>query len=128
MYTLIRCELWGDMELFQVASILPLRQNTPLPPGSPWRNAMPRTSAKADDLAAIKARRETLRAELAALDERAKAMEIAARDAGRQTLMAALERVKIAEIDKADARTIAVAIGNYGGSAVARHLATLPSD
>ena len=89
---------------------------------------MPRTSAKADDLAAIKARRETLRAELAALDERAKAMEIAARDAGRQTLMAALERVKIAEIDKADARTIAVAVGNCGGSAVARHLATLPSD
>ena len=88
---------------------------------------MPRTSAKVDDLATIEARREALRAELAALDERARAMEIAARDAGRQTLMAALERVKVAAIDKADARTIAVAIGNHGGSVVARQLATLSS-
>jgi hypothetical protein len=88
---------------------------------------MPRTSLKSDDLASIEARREVLRAELAALDERARAMEIAARDAGRQTLMTALERVRIAEIDKADARTIALAIGNLGGAAVARHLASIPS-
>ncbi len=89
---------------------------------------MPRASAKSDDLAAIEARREALKAELAALDERAKAVEQAARDAGRPVLVAALERVKIAAIDKADARTIARAIGDHGGSAVAKHLASIPSD
>jgi hypothetical protein len=88
---------------------------------------MPRTSAKSDDLAAITARREALKAELAALDERAKAMEQATRDAGRPVLIAALERVKIAAIDKADARAIALAIGDHGGSAVAKHLASIPS-
>ena len=89
---------------------------------------MPRTSAKSDDLAAITARREALKAELAALDERAKAMEQATRDAGRPVIIAALERVKIAEMDKADARAIARAIGDHGGSAVAKHLASIPSE
>ncbi|EZP56487.1 hypothetical protein [Sphingomonas sp. RIT328] len=83
--------------------------------------------SKADQLTAIKARREALAAELAALDERAKAAELAARDAGRPTLLAALERVKIAAIDKADARAIAAAIARHGGKAVAAHLALLES-
>lgn len=80
---------------------------------------------KANQLAAIQARREALAAELAALDERAKAAELAARDAGRPTLLAALGRVKIAAIDKADARLIASAIAKHGGKTVATHLATL---
>jgi len=86
---------------------------------------MPRATSKPIDLSAIEARREALRAELAALDEQAKAAELAARDAGRPTLLAALDRVKIAAIDKSDARAIATAIGHHGGKAVARHLAKL---
>lgn len=86
---------------------------------------MPRPSSKPADLSTIEARREALRAELAALDEQAKAAELAARDAGRPTLLAAFDRVKIAAIDKSDARAIAAAIGHHGGKAVARHLAKL---
>ena len=77
------------------------------------------------DLAAIEARREALRAELARLDEQAKAAEQTARDAGRPILIAALERVKIAVLDKVDARAIATAISKHGGKAVASHLASL---
>jgi len=77
------------------------------------------------DLATIEARREALKAELAHLDEQAKAAEQTARDAGRPALTAALERVKIAAIDKADARAIATAISKHGGKAVASQLASL---
>lgn len=80
---------------------------------------------KVVELATIEARREALRAELAQLDEQAKAAEQTARDAGRPVLNAALERVKIAAIDKADARAIAKAISNHGGKAVASQLAPL---
>ncbi|VXD01484.1 hypothetical protein SPHINGOT1_340038 [Sphingomonas sp. T1] len=52
-------------------------------------------------------------------------MEQIARDAGRPVLIAALERIKIAAIDKADARAIATAISNHGGKAVANQLASL---
>jgi hypothetical protein len=78
--------------------------------------------SKVDDLAAIEARREALRAQLAELDERAKAAEQTARDAGRATLLTALERVKIAALTKHEARTIANAIGQHGGKAIADHL------
>ena len=80
---------------------------------------------KVVELAAIEARREALRAELAQLDEQAKAAEQTARDAGRPILIAALERVKIAAIDKADARAIATALSNHGGKAVANLLGSL---
>jgi hypothetical protein len=88
---------------------------------------MPRATAKPTDLSSIDARRETLRAELAALDEQAKAAELAAKDAGRPVLLAALDRVKIAIMDKTDARSIASAISQHGGRVVAQHLATLPT-
>ena len=78
--------------------------------------------SKVDDLAAIEARREALRAQLAELDERAIAAEQTARDAGRATLLTALERVKIAALTKQEARTIANAIGQHGGKAIADHL------
>lgn len=87
---------------------------------------MPRTAAKPDDLAAINARREALLAQLAEVDEQAKAATEAARDAGRSVLMAALERVKIPALDKADARIIATALATQGGKSVAEHLSTLP--
>lgn len=86
---------------------------------------MPRSVSKPNDLSTIEARREALRAELAALDDQAKAAELAAKDAGRPTLLAALGRVKIAAIEKSDARTIAAAIGQHGGKVVAEHLTKL---
>ena len=89
---------------------------------------MPRSSAKPADLASIETRREALKAELAALDEQAKAAEQAARDAGRPTLLSALDRVKIATMDKADAKAIATAIAQHGGSAVALRLASMSVD
>jgi hypothetical protein len=86
---------------------------------------MPRVTSKPADLSSIDARREALRAELAALDEQAKAAELAAKDAGRPVLLAALDRIKISAMDKADARSIASAIGLHGGKVVAEHLSTL---
>lgn len=86
---------------------------------------MARTSSRPDDLAAITARREALLAELAKVEEQAKAAEEAARNAGRPVLLAALDRVKIAGMEKAEARAIATAISRLGGSAVAEHLASL---
>lgn len=86
---------------------------------------MPRTATKTADLTTIQARREALRAELTALDERAKAIESAAKDSGRPVLLTALERIKIGMVDKADAKAIASAISDHGGAAVARHLASL---
>lgn len=86
---------------------------------------MPRATSKFDDLEAITARRAALVAELASVDEKLKAAELAARDAGRPTLLTALEKVKIAAMDKADARAIATAIGQHGASAVAEHLGSL---
>lgn len=80
---------------------------------------------KVVEIAAIEARREALRAELAQLDEQANAAELAARDAGRPVLTAALERVKIGAMDKSAAKAIASAITKHGGESVARHLATL---
>ena len=85
---------------------------------------MPRTR-KLPELEAIEARREALRAELAHLDEQAKAAEEAARDAGRSVLTAALERVKIGALEKADAKAIASAIAQHGGRTVASQLARL---
>lgn len=84
---------------------------------------MPRAKAKLDDLATIAARREALLAELAGIDEQARIAKEAARDAGRPVLLAALDRVKIAAIDKADARAIAAALASHGGKAVAAQLA-----
>lgn len=77
---------------------------------------------KLDDLSAIEARREALRAQLADLDEKAKAAEQAARDAGRPVLLAALERVRVSGLSKQEARTIANAIGQHGAKAVADYL------
>jgi hypothetical protein len=89
------------------------------------KQIMPRAATRADDLASIERRREALQAELTALDARAKAIETAAKDAGRPVLMAALKRIQVGAVDKADARAIASAIAVHGGSAVAKHMASL---
>ncbi len=88
---------------------------------------MPRKSVKPDDLATITARREALLAELARVDEQAKVAREAERDAGRPVLFAALERIKIAALEKSDARCIAAALATHGGKAVARHLSSIAS-
>ncbi|WP_174278379.1 hypothetical protein [Sphingomonas bacterium] len=88
---------------------------------------MARAASKPDDLTAAKARRDALAAELAQAEEQVRSAEHAARDAGRPILQAALDRVKIAAMDRADARTIATAIGDHGGKAVADHLASIAS-
>jgi hypothetical protein len=80
---------------------------------------------KLTDLTAIEARREALRAELAELDQKAKAAEQAARDAGRTKLLAALERIRIADLSKQEARTIANAIAQHGGKAIADQLSKM---
>ena len=85
---------------------------------------MARTSSK-PDLASIKERREKLQAELAELDAQEKAAEAAARDAGRPTLISALDKIKIAAMEKAEAKAIATAISQHGAKAVAAHLALL---
>lgn len=89
-----------------------------------WSKLMPRPSTKSNELATIDARREALRAELAQLDERAKIAELAARDAGRQVLYGALERIQIGPMDKADAKVIAAVIRDLGGKAVATKLSS----
>lgn len=88
---------------------------------------MRRKAITGDDLAAIDARREALRAELAELDQRAKEAELAARNAGRPILTAALDKVRIPAMEKADAKAIAAAIAQHGGKIVAGHLATIPT-
>jgi hypothetical protein len=86
-----------------------------------------RTQSKPTDLAAIDARREALRAELAQLDEQARTAELAVRDAGRPVLLSALDRVKIAAMSKDDAKFIATTIGSHGGKTIAQHLSSLAS-
>lgn len=86
---------------------------------------MARTAAKPTDLDAIQARKQAILAELAELDEQAKVVELAARDAGRPILLAALDRVKIGAMEKSHARAIAAAIGTHGAGVIAQHLSTI---
>lgn len=86
---------------------------------------MARTSTKSNDLDTIRARREALQKELAKLAEQEKAAALAAKDAGRETLTSAFERVKISAMDRQHAKVIAKAIEKHGGEAVARHLEAL---
>lgn len=88
---------------------------------------MPRSSSKPADLPTIETRKKALLVELAQLEEQAKAAEVAARDAGRPVLLAALDRIKIAAMGKDEAKAIATAIGTHGGKAIAQHLSSLSS-
>lgn len=86
---------------------------------------MARTSSKTADISTIEARERALREELATLAEQKKNVELAARDAGRSVLLAALDRVKIPTMEKSDAKALASAIATHGPAAVAQHVATL---
>ena len=79
---------------------------------------------KTVDLDAIAAEREQLKEQLRELEAREKAAIEAKKDAGRAPLMAALARVKIAEMDKGQAKAIAQAISKLGAPEVARRLSS----
>ena len=72
---------------------------------------MARTSSKPNDLASIQAQKDRLLAQIAELDVQAKEVEEEERDAGRPTLLAALDRVKIRKLGKADAELAPVLTG-----------------
>lgn len=74
------------------------------------------------DLAGIAAEKAKLEAQLASLAEREKAAREAARDAGRGVLLAALERVKIPAMDRAEARSLATTIASLGAAEALRRL------
>lgn len=84
--------------------------------------------AKAADLETIKQERVKAEAALAAIIQREKDAEAAVRDAGRPVLIAALERIKIAAMDRPDAKAIADAIAKHGGAKVAAAVRNLASD
>lgn len=74
------------------------------------------------DLAIISAERARLQAELARLDEAEKvALEIE-RDAGREVLLAALDKVRIARMDRGQAKAIAQAISALGAEDIIQKL------
>ena len=77
------------------------------------------------DLTSLQAERTRLEALLADIMEREKAAREAERDAGRPALLAAIGKVKIAALSRPDAKTIAQALANHGGSKVAAALAQL---
>lgn len=83
---------------------------------------MARPKKVGSDLTSISAERARLEAELADLAAREKEALEAARDAGRPALLSALERVKIGEMTRQDAKVIATAIGRMGGSQAAQLL------
>jgi len=84
--------------------------------------------AKPPALDAIKQERIKAEAALAAIVQREKEAEEALRDAGRPVLLAALERVKIPDMERTEARTIAAAIAKHGGAKVAAAIAGISGD
>jgi len=84
--------------------------------------------AKPPALDAIKQERIKAEAALAAIVKREKEAEEALRDAGRPVLIAALERVKIPDMERSQARTIAAAIAKHGGAKVVAVIAGLSGD
>jgi UDP-N-acetylglucosamine transferase subunit ALG13 len=83
---------------------------------------MARPKKTEGNLDAIAAERARLKAELSKLDALEKQARQAVSDAGRGTLLAALERVKIGSMSKAAAKVIAVVIAAEGGDEVAKKL------
>jgi len=83
---------------------------------------MARPKKTEGNLDAIAAERARLKAELSKLDALEKQARQAASDAGRGTLLAALERVKIGSMSKAAAKVIAVVIAAEGGDGIAKKL------
>ena len=62
---------------------------------------------------------------MAALDAAEKAAQEAERDAGRETLLAALAKVKIPHLDRAEAKAIANAIATLGARGLLVRIGTV---
>ena len=84
--------------------------------------SMPRAKKIEGNLEAITARRAALEAELAEVHDAERRAREAERDAGRDTLLTALGKVKIARMDRSEATAIAKAIEKLGGAKVAAKL------
>lgn len=74
------------------------------------------------DLDAIASEKAKLQQRMAELDAAEKAAREAQRDAGRGVLLAALDRVRIGAMDRAQARDIATAIGKLGAGELVRRI------
>src|SRR3546814_10309301 len=83
---------------------------------------MPRAKKIEGNLDAIAARRAELEAELARVTEAERRAREAERDAGRDVLLAALGKVKIARMDRSEATAIAKAIEKHGAKRIAEKL------
>lgn len=79
---------------------------------------MARKAVSSDDLNDIQNQRAKLQEQLEALDKREKEARDALRDAGRPSLLAALDRVKIGSMDRNAAKAISRAISIHGGDKV----------
>jgi hypothetical protein len=86
---------------------------------------MPRAKKIEGNLDAIAARRAALEAELAEITKAERRAREAERDAGRDVLLGALAKVKIARMDRSEATAIAKAIEKHGATKVAEKLAVL---
>jgi hypothetical protein len=85
---------------------------------------MARQQIISGNLDAIAAERARLQTKLMRLDAREKTAQDKMRDAGRNSLLSPLAKVKLAAMSKAVARAIAHAVVKLGGSAVAKILGT----
>lgn len=86
---------------------------------------MPRAKKIEGNLEAITARRVALEAELAEIGQAERRAREAERDAGRDVLLGALAKVKIARMDRSQATAIAKAIEKHGATKIAEKLASL---
>ena len=86
---------------------------------------MPRPNKIEGNLDAITAKRAALEAELAKVTEAERRAREAERDAGRDVLLGALAKVKIARMDRSVATAIAKAIEKHGSTKIAEALSAL---
>lgn len=86
---------------------------------------MPRAKKIEGNLDAITTKRAAVEAELAELIEAEHRAREAERDAGRDVLLGALAKVKIARMDRSVATAIAKAIEKHGSTKIAEALVAL---
>jgi uncharacterized protein involved in exopolysaccharide biosynthesis len=86
---------------------------------------MPRPKKIEGNLDAITAKRAALEAELAKVTEAERRAREAERDVGRDVLLGALAKVKIARMDRSVATAIAKAIEKHGATKIAEALSAL---
>lgn len=79
--------------------------------------------AKSPKIDAIQQERSKAEALLADIIKREKEALASLADAGRPVLLAALDRVKIADMERSEAKAIATALAKHGGAKVAAALA-----